>query len=188
MKKILLVIAMLLSGCDSQRIWAYAEYVSDPYRQFLVLPAHVEFCNDNEDSMFCEDSQSYGDIQPTRAYILNLIAEHRRTFKYVSDGKSDHWKYNDTIHESLRGDCEDKALTMIHHMVTQDGIDKKYLVLVYRLISETEAHMFVAVNTSDAGWLHVDYVNSGQPLEENINWHMLMSDVGTLSWIKGNIK
>ena len=134
--------------------------------------------------MFCVNTESTGDIQPTLAYTMNVLKEMNSNFKYTYNDK---WIYNNNIHEQLNGDCEDIASTMIAHMV-DDGIDKKYLHLVYRKTSETEAHMFLAVDTIDEGLRHLDYANSGYPIEPQINFHMRMDNVGIYKWVKGNIK
>ena len=73
---------------------------------------------------------------------------------------------------------------MAQHMINE-GIGKEWLYLVYRLTSESEAHMFLAVDTEDRGLLHLDYANSGYPIEPQINFHLPMTNVN--KWIKGNI-
>jgi predicted transglutaminase-like cysteine proteinase len=105
-------------------------------------------------------------------------------FKYYSDSI---WHYNQSVYEYLKGDCEDIASTMAQHMINE-GIGKEYLYLVYRKTSETTAHMFLAVDTSDKGLLHLDYDNSGYPIEDEINFHLALDNVGVYSWVKGNIR
>ena len=103
-------------------------------------------------------------------------------FTYIAD---DTWHYNQSVESLLRGDCEDIASTMAQHMINE-GIGTQYLYLVYRKTSETTAHMFLAVDTSDEGLLHLDYANSGYPIEDNINFYLPLDDVSV--WVKGNIR
>lgn len=179
---LLLVLSLLLTGCYSSIKYGYLSYVEDNINK-LVLSNHKTFCEENPEDMFCKNDISIGDIQPTQAYALGLA---KTMFNNTSYKVTDRWYHNKTVYEHLTGDCEDVAMTIVNHMI-DDGIDRKYIVLVYRMTSETTAHMFVAVNTIDAGWIHIDYENSGYPLEDRINHHMLMTDVGVYKWIKGNI-
>lgn len=184
MKKLLLIFALLLGGCDwGEPIWGDLPFIEMEQNTMWIVE-HQELCDRQPDSAFCQNSPSIGDIQPTRAYALEVLYEMNSNFKYCVN---DSWIYNQTAHEDLCGDCEDIASTMEQHM-ENDGIGKEYLYLVYRKLSETSGHMFLAVDTIDAGLLHLDYANSGYPIEPQINFHMPMTDVGVHKWIKGNIR
>ena len=174
---------MMMVGCTEEENWGDKPFV-DMEETSMYFSEHKELCERIPDSIFCKNFTPIGDIEPTREYALQILQEMNSNFKYESD---DTWHYNDTVYEYLRGDCEDIASTMAKHMI-DDGIAPQSLALVYRKISDTEAHLFLAVKTSDAGILHLDYANSGYQIEPNINFHMIMSDVGVNKWIKGNIE
>ncbi len=178
MKYLLLV--FLLIGCgEEQVVWGDLPFI-EMEQDTIILSEQTELCKIKPDSVFCVNSPSIGDIRPTKEYTLKVLYEINRNFNYVSN---DTWIYNDTVYEHLSGDCEDIASTMAKHMI-DDGIDKEWLYLVYRKTSVTEAHMFLAVDTND-GILHLDYANSGYIIEDQINFHLPMTDVSR--WIKGNI-
>lgn len=182
----MILIVLLLVGCgevNNNTDWASVPYVDDNYTH-LTLKGHRTLCNELPESEFCWSDDSISDIQPTQQYCINLAKGLDTNLKYVV---TDEWYYNHTIYQRLVGDCEDVAMTLAKHMI-DDGIDKKHIVMVYRLTGETSAHIFLAINTSDAGWIHLDYANSGGLLEPQINHHMLLTDAGVYKWIKGNIK
>lgn len=176
-------ILLLMVGCKKQTDYRNVEFI-EMNQTRMVSQEHIELCERKPESIFCVNSPSTGDIQPTKEYAMKILLEMNSNFEYTHNDK---WIYNDTVHEYLEGDCEDITSTMAKHMI-DDGIGKKYLSLAYRLTSEKTAHLFLAVETSDAGILHLDYSNSGYPIEERINFHMKMTDVGLYKWIKGNIK
>ena len=182
MFKILILFLLLLVGCK-QDLSYNTPYIEDN-RTSVVFKGHIDMCYEIPTSIFCEDSPSVGDTRPTMAYAVTIANRLDNNTRYEI---SDNWHYNYTVDEYLIGDCEDVAMTIIQHMV-DEGIDKKHLHLVYRLVSTTEAHMFVAVDTIDRGLIHIDYAGSGGPIEEQINFHMRMDNVGVYRWIKGNIK
>ena len=178
----MIVCIVLFSGCK-QTNWGALPFV-EMNETKIVNGEHVELCKTKPKSIFCESSPNIGDIHPTREYALYILAEMNRNFKYKVDNT---WHYNDTVYEYLKGDCEDIASTMAKHMIN-DGVDKKYLSIVYRELENNYGHVFLAVDTIDAGLLHLDYANSGYPIEPRINFHMRMDDVGIYKWVKGNIK
>ena len=184
MKYLLLLFALLVNGCDWGKVDTYNKpYYEDNYTSYNPINQQI-MCNNLPESMFCSNLPSIGEIQPTYAYGLGIVKTLRKHTKYKI---SDDWHYTETVYEFQVRDCEDEAMTMIHHMV-DEGIDKKYLYLVYQLWSKTEAHMFIAINTVDMGMMHMD-INTGlAPIEVQINWHMPMNNAGTQTWIKGNIK
>lgn len=177
-----ILLMLLLAGCK-QTNWGALPFVEMNATK-MVNGEHIELCRAKPNSVFCKNSPSIGDIQPTREYALDVLRKMNKNFKYKVDNT---WNYNDTVHEYLKGDCEDIASTMAKHMI-DDGIDKKYLAIAYREIENNYGHVFLVVQTSDEGRLHLDYENSGYPLEPRINFHMRMDDVGIHKWIKGNIK
>lgn len=184
MKSLLLLSILLLSGCDWGKVQTYnLPFIEDGYTFFYPTNQKI-MCDNMPNSIFCKDSLTIGDIQPTRDYVLNLV----RTLDKNADYKvTDEWYYNHTVYEYLLGDCEDETMTLGKHMI-DDGIDKKYLHLVWYLTSETSSHLFLAVDTIDAGMLHVDINTGAEPIEPQINWHMRMDNAGIYKWIKGNIK
>lgn len=178
------MVALLLVGCgNNTTIYGDLPFIEIESDNIYAIE-HIELCERKPESIFCKQSPSIGDIRPSRKYTLEILREMNSNFTYTSN---DVWIYNDTVYEDLRGDCEDIASTMAKHMI-DDGIGKEWLYLAYRKISETEAHLFLAVDTIDAGLLHLDYANSGYPIEPRINFHMKMTDPGVYKWIKGNIK
>lgn len=176
-----LLITLILVGCNKETI-ADKPFV-DMNSTAISINEQVKMCSLNPESIFCTTTSSVGDIQPTRKYAIETLIEMNSNFKYQID---DVWKYNYTVYEDLVGDCEDIASTMAQHMVN-DGIDKKYLHLAFRKIEDGTFHVFLAVNTVDAGMLHLDYSNSGYPIER-INFHMRMDDAGVDKWVKGDIR
>lgn len=182
-KLIYIISISIIIGCSSKTDYRDIKFI-EMSEDNIYLKEHLELCNIKPNSEFCIKSESIGDIQPTREYVISVLKEMNSNFKYSVD---DTWHYNDTIYEYLIGDCEDIASTMSKYMI-DEGIDKKYLFLAYRKISETEAHVFLAVETSDAGLLHLDYANSGYPIEPQINFHMRLDNAGVYNWVKGNIK
>lgn len=182
-KIILLTLSIfLLNGCKPLTDYRNVSYIEMEVST-VKIKEHVDLCNRKPNSMFCTNHPSIGDIQPTKAYAMEILLEMNSHFDYKAD---DYWKYNDNVYEYLEGDCEDIASTMATHMIN-DGIDKKYLSIAFRKIDDTTYHVFLAVQTSDAGILHLDYSNSGYPIEPRINFHMKMTDVGIDKWVKGNI-
>ena len=182
MKKILLILVVLFVGCKEDLSYG-TPYIEDNMTN-IVFKGHIDMCYERPTSIFCEDSVLTGDTRPTMAYAVSIANRLDDNTRYEI---SDNWHYNYTVDEYLIGDCEDVAMTIVQHMV-DEGIDKKYLSLVYRLISTTEAHMFVAVDTIDKGLIHIDYADSGKAIEEEINFHMPIDNVGVYRWIKGNIR
>ncbi len=174
-------ISMMLIGCYEVESYN-TPFVNDNIEK-IAFKGQIEMCKEKPNSIFCENTPTIGDIKPTQRYSI-LLANELDTNTYYK--VSDSWHYNETIYNYLIGDCEDVAMTLINHMV-EDGIDKKYLYLVYRLVGDHEAHMFVAVDT-EVGLIHLDYKNSGKPIEEQINHYMPMSNAGVNNWIKGNIR
>jgi len=183
MFKWFIIVALLLTGCQLENKTYNTPFI-EMNATNIDMKEHKDFCIKNTGDMFCKNAPSVGDIKPSKKYAVNIANIMKLNNKYQV---SNEWHHNTTVYEELIGDCEDTAMTIINHMVNE-GIDKKYLYLVYRLTSETTAHMFVAVDT-DEGLLHIDLGNgNGKPLEENINFYMPMTDVGVNKWIKGNIK
>jgi len=179
-----LVVLILLTGCfKNETIWGDVPFIKME-QETIVLTEHIELCKINPNSIFCRTTKDIGDIRPTKQYTLEVLHEMNNNFKYTANSI---WIYNNNIYEYLKGDCEDIASTMAQHMVNE-GVATKYLSLVYRKISNTSAHIFLAVDTVDAGLLHLDYDNSGYPIEPEINYHMVLSNAGVNKWIKGNIK
>ena len=177
---IIIWIAIALTGCK-ESVQTYDTPFIEMEQSTLILPYQVEFCKYNPDDMFCNTKESIGDIRPTKEYATELGYTMARNNDYKLTNE---WYYNDTVYETLIGDCTNSALTIVKHMF-DDGIDMKYVYLVYRLTSETTAHMFVAVDTED-GLIHIDAEEgNGLPIEEQINFHLPMTDVS--KWIKGNI-
>ena len=172
--KILLTLLLLLVNVKS---YDFVEYDND----FFHLPGHLLMCYNNPTSIFCENFESAGKIRPTRDYAINVANDLNLNYLDTLD-----WYYNNNIHDELIGDCEDVAMTIINHMIS-DGIDKKFLHLVYLItFNGDSAHVFVAVDTIDSGIIHIDYPGSGYPIEQ-INYHMRMDNSGTFNWIKGNM-
>jgi predicted transglutaminase-like cysteine proteinase len=173
----------MIKGCSDATTYESHTFVNDT-RPSIAFSGHIKLCNENPNDMFCLDDMSVGDIQPTKEYALYILNEMNSHFTYTSE-KEDDWSYNTSIYETLVDDCDSIALTMAHHMI-MDGISREYIALASQLWIDGTYHVFVALNTSDAGWLHLDYYGSGVPLER-INWHMLMTDPGAYRWIKGDI-
>lgn len=170
-----------MNGCKEKPTYA-TEFIDDNWTK-IQHKEQVNMCNQLPDSMFCKDLPTIGDIQPTEEYIRRVARKLKQNTKYVV---SDDWHYTETVYEYQERDCEDEAMTMVHHMV-DNGIDKKYLHLAYILLPNDTAHIFVAVNTIDKGLLHMD-LSTVKPIEPRINWHMRMDNAGVDTWIKGNIK
>lgn len=179
----LILIMLFVSGCSEQKRYGSIEFMEMGVNS-LELSEHINLCAHNPNSIFCTTTDSIGDTYPTKEYALSILKEMNLNFKYKNDST---WHYNSSIYEYLIGDCEDIASTMAKHMI-DDGIDTKYLHLAFRKISKDEYHIFLAVDTSDAGMLHLDYANSGYQIEPRINFHMRMDNVGVDKWVKGNIK
>ena len=184
---LLLVMLVMINGCSPSDLREDYEqtynlpFIPDGYSS-LVMGGHVDMCNELPESIFCIESPSVGDIQPTKAYAVELA---NILFIHTDYVVTNEWYYNYTVYEDLRGDCEDVAMTIVQHMV-DEGIDKKYLHLVWYK-TEEGSHLFVAVDTVDAGLIHIDYQDSGGPIEPEINWHMRMDNPGVDKWVKGNI-
>lgn len=179
----MLSILISIIGCNKYTDYRDIPFVKDNIDS-IYSPEHIELCSNNPCSIFCTNSASIGDIHPTKEYVISVLEEMNSNFTYKIDST---WHYNDSIYEHLKGDCEDITSTMIQHMVN-DGVDKKHLYIAFRFLDDNNSHVFLAVDTIDSGLLHLDYANSGYPIEENINFHMKMTDVGIYKWIKGNIK
>ena len=176
---ILIWIAIALTGCES--VQTYDTPFIEMEQSTMTLGAQREFCKANPDDMFCTTPTSIGDSIPTKEYATKIGYTMARNNLYKSTYE---WYYNDTVYEKLIGDCSNSALTIVKQMY-EDGIDMQYVYLVYRMTSETTAHLFVAVDTED-GILHIDAEEgNGLPIEEQINFHLPMTDVS--KWIKGNI-
>lgn len=185
--KYLILASLLLIGCGSESttisVTPQVEYVDDNYTN-IRMTEHVDMCIELPKSIFCVNSDSIGDVHPTKQYVMGLALELADNSIYKATVE---WYYNDTVYEDLEGDCEDTTMTLIQHMV-DEGVDKKHLSLAYQLTGAGDtAHMFVAVNTVDFGMIHLDYPSSGYPIER-INYHMKMTDVGIDKWEKGDIK
>ena len=181
--KILILLSFFLIGCSDNTHWGNEPFV-EMDSSSMINGEQTVLCERKPESIFCSSTDSTGDIQPTSEYARDILLEMNSNFKYKADST---WHYNDNVHEYLKGDCEDIASTMAKHMI-EDGVGPKYLHLAYRKISETEGHLFLAVDTIDRGMLHLDYSNSGYPIEPKINFHMRMDDVGVHKWVKGNIQ
>ena len=177
-----ILFALILVGCGETEI----NYGSLPFIEMeqstITISEQKELCKMKPESIFCTTTEDVGDVQPNSTYALYVLRLMNQNFKYYAD---DYWHYNQSISERLKGDCEDIASTMAQHMIN-DGVGTQYLYLVYRRTSETTAHMFLAVDTSDKGLLHLDYANSGYPIEPQINYHLPLDNVSV--WIKGNIQ
>lgn len=189
---VLICLSFLIVGCggggasatDEQPTQVAEEQTFfDMNETAIRIPEQVTLCDNNTESIFCTTPLAISDIQPTKEYAIKVINDMSLNFTYSVDKE---WQYNDTVYEALTGDCEDLASTMAKHMI-EDGVDPKYLCLVYLKTSETTSHIFLAVQTSDAGILHLDYKDSGYPIEPNINFHMKMDNTGVDKWVKGNI-
>ena len=178
----LTIIPFFFNGCEFEKVWGDVPFY--PMEQSnIILGEQVSLCKKTPDSIFCINVPAIGDIEPTREYSLSILREMNRNFKYKAD---DTWHYHQTVHEYLKGDCEDIASTMAQHMIN-DGIDPSCLAMVYRKTGENSAHHFLAVKT-DGKWYHFDYGNSGYLIEPNINFYMKMDNVGIHNWVKGNIR
>ena len=184
-KTFLIALAViLLHGCSTEDVvWGNKPFV-EMEQETIVISEQVELCKSKPDSIFCKTAPTIGDIKPTLDYTLEILKEMNNNFTYTAD---DTWHYNDNVYEYLKGDCEDIASTMAMQFYN-DGVDTQHLYLVYRRISDTEAHLFLAVDTVDGGLRHLDYANSGYPIEENINYYMALDNAGINKWIKGNIR
>ena len=180
---ILISSVFLLIGCGEKEniVWGYLPFI-EMDQSHVVLKEQTQLCKDNPESIFCSTTCGVGHDKPTSEYTLGVLREMNSNFTYIAD---DTWHYNQSVESLLRGDCEDIASTMAQHMINE-GIGTQYLYLVYRKTSETTAHMFLAVDTSDEGLLHLDYANSGYPIEDNINFYLPLDDVSV--WVKGNIR
>ena len=70
-----LLLALLLVGCGSEEsyptIQPEQEYIDDNYTRIRHV-GQVEMCAELPESIFCENSPSVGDIQPTKEYRLYL--------------------------------------------------------------------------------------------------------------------
>ena len=184
MKKILTTVALLfLIGCDKAEV--YDEPYSYDDRLSISFTGHNALCLDKPDDMFCKTRPSTGDIQPTWKEVYDVVQTLHSNFTYTVDS-NDEWEYNHTVYEKLEEDCDGNALTLTYHLLEESGIGREYIDLAMTYSESRDSyHMFVAVNTRDRGWTHFDYGYSGEPLEE-LNWHMLMTDVGSNKWIKGS--
>lgn len=149
----------------------------------LIMEEQVELCKKKPSSIFCTTPETIGNIEPTKEYAMEVL---RTMNKNYTPKLNDSWIYNDNVYEELVGDCEDIASTMAAHMIN-DGIDTKYLSLAYKTKDGKNGHIFLAVETSGSGILHLDYINSGYPIEANINFHMRMNSTGVSKWVKGNV-
>lgn len=187
MNKLILVGMMLfLNGCD----WGEFSgdtydlpYIEDDYRNGTYIPGHEKMCDDYPDSVFCGDVHTDEGVQPTYDYAVDIVMTLRKNTKYVAEAEGeDHWKYTDTVWEYDGRDCEDEAMTMVHHMIYEDGIDPQYLYLVFQITSTTEAHLFVGIDTEDRGMMHMDVNTVLAPIEEKINGYMWLADAGVYNW------
>ena len=183
MRKLSLIFIFIIIGCTEQTNWRDKPF-SEMDANNIIVSEQKKLCEIKPDSIFCKKFIAIGDIKPTQEYAISILKEMNSNFKYKSDNT---WHYNDNIYEYLKGDCEDIASTMAKHMI-EDGIDPKYLHLVFRKIENEQDHIFLAVDTEDAGLLHLDYINSGYPIEPRINFHMRMDNPGVYKWVKGNIR
>ena len=181
LRMISILSVLLLVGCNKETIGD--KPCIEMQDTELLISEQVKMCELNPTSIFCTTTPSVGDIQPTKKYALETLCEMNSNFTYKID---DTWHYNQTVFEELEGDCENIASTMAQDMVN-DGIDKKYLHLALRKLDDGEFHLFLAVDTVDAGMLHLDYYESGYPIER-INFHMRLDDAGVDKWIKGDIQ
>ena len=173
---------IVLNGCDSRTTYEEHGFIEDG-KSSIYFYGHKDLCKTQPDDMLCKTDISIGDIKPTREYALEILNEMNSNFRYKGED-GDIWVYNSSIHENLVGDCEDIAMTMIHHMI-EDGIDRKHIIMATELWSDNVWHIFVGLNT-DEGWLHLDYYGSGVPMSRT-NYYMKMTDVGVYKWIKGSV-
>ena len=185
MKYLLLASMLFLSGCGLQDM--YNDVFTDDNKSAIVWKGHRALCTEKPDDYFCETRPSTGDIKPLWLDVKEAVLILGSNFIYTSD-IDDEWNYNLTINETLREDCDGNALTLAYHLLEEMVVDRKHIVLAAKYYPDEDSyHMFVAVNTIDRGWAWFDYDFSGDPLPD-INWHMLMTDVGVNKWIKGNIQ
>ena len=180
--KYLILASFILLGCGKVDTYDLP-FIDDNYTS-VMFKGQVDMCDRQPDSMFCSDQPTIGDIQPTGDYLIGIVD---RLLDNTTYKVSDDWHYAGSVDIHMVRDCEDEAMEMINTMV-EEGIDKKYLFLVYQLTSETSAHMFIGVKTIDKGLRHMDLNTVHAPIEKQINWHMRMDDAGVRKWIKGNIQ
>lgn len=161
------------------------DYLFDFYedhRTSLYFYGHKDLCEREPNDIFCQVEPTIGDLQPTSDYIMEMLVAHSHWYKYTSESK-DHWKYNYSIHEYLAGDCEDKMMTMIHHMIN-DGIDRKYIKMAATYNPNKNYHVFALANTSDRGWVRFDYWRNGVRDMGLVNWTMPINNIGVKNWEK----
>ena len=172
----------LFVGCGKENIvWGDLPFI-EMDQSYIYLDEQRELCKEKPESIFCATADSIGHEKPSSEYVLGILRTMNLNFTYKED---DTWHYNDSVAVRLRGDCEDISSTMAKYLYLK-GIGLEYMYLGYRLTSETSAHIFLIVNTWDKGLLHLDYANSGYPLEDNINFYLPLADVSV--WVKGNIQ
>ena len=187
MKHLLLVLTIFtFNGCDFSEIMAENEFIDDADKTSIYFEGHKRLCDNNTDDIFCTEHVSIGDIQPTWNEAMNVVSTLSSNFDYTSE-PIDNWTYNLTVDQKLNDDCDGVMLTLAYYFITEMGIDQKHIVLASTYQGNDEYHVFLAVNTSDRGWTHFDYGNSGQPLEANINWHNKFP-IYVNDWVKGNIQ
>ena len=92
MKQLLLLVLLLCSGCK-QIVWGDVPFIVMEQKE-LQLPEHIELCNVRPSSIFCENSESIGDVRPTKEYTLEVLREMNTNFKYKDNYV---WVYNYTV-------------------------------------------------------------------------------------------
>lgn len=190
MKSIIVLLSslVLMTGCDTTEVFAELDYVDDADRKTLYFDGHEKLCKETTDTVLCFPQETIGDIQPTWAEVMEVVNELSSNFTYVTE-KYDTWNYNLTIKEILKDDCDGVMGTLFYYLVYELGIDRKHLVIAVTYQGDGDYHVFLGVNTSDKGWTHFDYGNSGQPLEQ-LNWYMRADaeDFGVYGLNKGDFR
>ena len=111
---LLVLLSFLLIGCSEKSNNKGVEpqdFIEDSY-SFFHIPEHLIMCTNNKDSIFCNEFESKGNIQPTKEYAVQKAVD---IYKKLIVNLSVEWKYNNTVYEVLEGDCEDIAMTIIQN-------------------------------------------------------------------------
>ena len=102
--------------------------------------------------------------------IQDLFAT-ARTFRYVSDGRSDKWQSADETESRYAGDCEDKAIWLFTRLINNGYFNVRLVIGRYRSI-DSDLHVWVICSDKDGNTCLLD------PAKQKRIWYLTAIDSG----------
>lgn len=153
MKKLISVsiLSLLLIGCGSSSTEGSAYYCDTNQAECLAsIDAkdvyYQDFCI-REDSAICTQ---FGQGDPiSSSMVSSAFGLLNENFTFMEDieqyGVEDYWHANASVDINLTGDHEDKCITLINHLIYNDG-NPKDIDLVASGIGSEVKHYYIKVN------------------------------------------